>query len=91
MVVAYLTGTGRVDHAIPTRSGAAGDPLSRLAGLATATINNTGGDIVFARMTPGFVGLTQVNLRAPSMAPGTYPLVISGNGEKSNAAIITVK
>jgi uncharacterized protein (TIGR03437 family) len=32
-----------------------------------------------------------VNLKVPSLSPGTYPLVISVNEEKSNSALITVK
>jgi uncharacterized protein (TIGR03437 family) len=33
----------------------------------------------------------QVNLKVPSLTPGTYPLVISINGEKSNAAMISIR
>src|SRR5207237_1186276 len=69
-VVAYLTGTGRVDNAIATGAPAASDPLSRPRGLVFATIDNQPVEIAFAGMTPGFVGLTQVNLKVPNMLPG---------------------
>ena len=90
-VVAYLTGAGRVDNSIATGGPAASDPLARPRGIVTATVDNQPADVVFAGMTPGFVGLAQVNLRIPNLLPGDYPLVITVNGEKSNAAMVTVK
>jgi translation elongation factor P/translation initiation factor 5A len=48
-------------------------------------------EVVFGGLTPSFVGLMQVNLKIPNLQPGTYPLVVTVNGEKSNAAMITVQ
>lgn len=90
-VVAYLTGVGRLDQPVATGGPAGSDPLARPRGLVSATIDNQPVEIAFAGMTPGFVGLTQVNLRIPSMLPGDYPLVVMVDGQKSNAATITVK
>ena len=90
-VVAYVTGAGDVDNPVQTGAAAAGSPLSRHKGNVTATVNGTMVEITFAGLTPEFIGLTQVNLKVPSIAPGTYPLVISVNGEASNQAMITVK
>lgn len=90
-VVAYWTGPGRLDNPVATGGPAGSDPLSRPRGQVTATIGNQTAEIAFAGMTPGFVGLAQMNLKVPSLAPGDYPLVISVDGEKSNAATITVK
>jgi uncharacterized protein (TIGR03437 family) len=42
-------------------------------------------------MTPSFVGLMQVNFRVPALGAGTYPLVITVGGEKSNAALFSIK
>jgi uncharacterized protein (TIGR03437 family) len=90
-VVAYLTGTGRLDNPVPTGSGAGSDPLSRPKATVTATINNQPVEIAFAGMTPGFVGLTQVNLKIPNLPAGDYPLVVAVDGQASNAAMVTVK
>ena len=57
----------------------------------TATINGTMSEVAFAGLTPGFIGLSQVNLKIPSLPAGTYPLVVSVDGQPSNAAMITVK
>ena len=39
----------------------------------------------------GQTRLMQMNFKVPSMAPGSYPLVVTINGEKSNAAMVTIK
>jgi uncharacterized protein (TIGR03437 family) len=90
-VIAYITGIGRLDNPVATGSAAGSDPLSRPRAAVSATIGTQTADIVFAGLSPGFVGLTQVNLRIPNLAPGDYPLVVTVNGEKSNAAMVTVK
>jgi uncharacterized protein (TIGR03437 family) len=90
-VVAYVTGGGEVDNPVPTGSSAGSSPLSKHKGNVTATVNGTLAEIVFAGLTPDFIGLTQINLKLPGLAAGTYPLVVSVNGERSNTAMITIK
>jgi len=90
-VIAYLTGPGVLDNPVPTGQVASGNPLSRPKAVVTATINGVNTEILFAGMTPGFTGLMQVNMKVPFMSPGSYPLVVTVNGEKSNAAMFTVK
>lgn len=90
-VVAYVTGGGEVDNPIQTGTAAGSSPLSRHKGNVTAMVNGTMAEITFAGLTPQFIGLTQVNLKVPNMAAGTYPLIISVNGETSNQAMVTVK
>ena len=57
----------------------------------TATIADMPAEVAFGGLTPGFVGLMQVNLKVPNVPAGTYPLVVAVNGEKSNAAMVTVQ
>jgi uncharacterized protein (TIGR03437 family) len=90
-VVAYLTGAGEVDNPVATGATASGSPLARHKGNVTATINGTMTEIAFAGLTPQFIGLTQVNLKVPALPAGTYPLVVSVNGQPSTAAMITIK
>jgi uncharacterized protein (TIGR03437 family) len=80
-----------VDNPVATGSSAGSSPLSRHKATVTATINGTMADIAFAGLTPQFIGLTQLNLKVPALPAGTYPMVISVNGQTSNAAMITVK
>jgi hypothetical protein len=45
---------------------------------------------MFAGLTPGYIGLFQVNLRIPSLASGDFPLVISVGTARSNAPMVAV-
>jgi uncharacterized protein (TIGR03437 family) len=90
-VVAYLTGAGDVDNPVQTGSPAVGSPLSRHKNNVTATINGVPAEVAFAGLTPQFIGLTQVNLKVPSMPAGTYALVVAAGGQQSNSVMVTVK
>lgn len=90
-VIAYLTGAGQVDNPVPSGAAAPSEPLARPRGPVTATIADMPAEVAFGGLTPSFVGLMQVNLKVPNLQPGTYPLVITVNGEKSNAAMVTVQ
>lgn len=90
-VVAYMTGSGALDNPVETGKPAGGEPLCRPQGSVSATINNQPVEVAFAGLTPGFIGLMQVNFKMPSLAPGSYPFVVTINNEKSNAAMVTIK
>ena len=90
-VVVYATGGGDVDNPVPTGAPAPSNPLARHRRNVTATINGTMSEVAFAGLTPGFIGLSQVNLKIPGLPAGTYPLVVSVDGQPSNAAMITIK
>jgi uncharacterized protein (TIGR03437 family) len=45
---------------------------------------------MFAGMTPGLVGVFQVNLRIPALVPGDYPLAFGVGDAIGNTALITV-
>ena len=57
----------------------------------TATLNGVPVEVAFAGLTPEFMGLMKVNFKVRSFAPGSYALVVTANGEKSNAAMVTVR
>jgi uncharacterized protein (TIGR03437 family) len=90
-VVAYLTGAGRLDNNVASGAPAGVEPISRPRVPVTATIGDMPASIAFGGLTPNFVGLMQVNMKVPPMPPGTYPLVVTVGGEKSNTAFITVR
>jgi uncharacterized protein (TIGR03437 family) len=87
----YLTGSGQLDNPVARGSAAGSDPLSRPRSVISAAVGGQPVEIAFAGMAPGFVGLTQVNLKIPNLLPGDYPLVVTINGETSNASTITVR
>jgi uncharacterized protein (TIGR03437 family) len=89
-VIAYMTGAGAVDNAIPTGAASPVSPVSSATGHASATIGGKTADILFLGMAPYFVGIAQADVKIPSLSSGDYPLVITVDGEKSNAPLVSV-
>ena len=90
-IVAYLTGSGPVNPA-QTDGVPAPNSLVQSALPWAATIGPAQAQVSFIGMTPGFVGLVQANIVVPpTLATGTYPLVVSIGGQASNAGNIYVK
>jgi uncharacterized protein (TIGR03437 family) len=90
-IVIYLTGLGATD--IPVASGAASpvDPLARVVDTPVVTMNGNGIAVQFAGLTPGLVGLYQINFQVPDTTPnGNYELLISQSGTVSNKTFIAV-
>lgn len=92
-VVAYGTGLGAVDNRVATGGVApvSGNPLSRPVGAVTVTIGGVAVRPDFLGLTPGFIGLMQVNLQIPTLRPGTYPLVVTVGGASSKPVRLTVR
>jgi uncharacterized protein (TIGR03437 family) len=90
VVTVFATGQGALNPPIATGAPAPASPLSQAQNV-TASIGGQLARVLFAGMTPGFVGLFQVNLEVPAAAPtGTaVPIVITvGNiGSRSNVTI----
>jgi len=91
-VVLYLTGLGQVSNAP-----AAGQPAS-FSTLSNALVTpqvTIGGVVVtpsFAGLTPGFIGLYQINVAIPGGAvSGTLDVTVQANGVASNIAKLPVR
>ncbi len=91
VITAYLTGQGQVDNFVPTGAAARADPLSRPVLPTTATIGGRSADVLFSGLTPGSVGLLQVNIRVPSGVTGNVPLIVRIGLQPSNTALISVR
>jgi uncharacterized protein (TIGR03437 family) len=85
----YATGMGPLNNA-PANGAAA--PLSLLATTIvtpTVTVGSASATVQFSGLTPGFVGLWQINIQLPAMlpaasgSPGSLPLVLSLSGASS--------
>jgi uncharacterized protein (TIGR03437 family) len=90
IATAYLTGQGTLDLPIPSGSAAPQDPLIGAVASISATVGGQNAEVTFAGMTPGLVGVFQVNLRIPALAAGDYPLAVGIGTATSNRALITV-
>jgi uncharacterized protein (TIGR03437 family) len=91
-IIAYLTGSGPVSAAVANGAAAPADPLARATASVSATIGGVPAEVSFAGLAPGFVGLLQANVQVPAgLAAGTYPLVVTIDGQASNAGDISVR
>ena len=68
VVVMYVTGLGALDHPLATGSPASANPLSNAKTVPTVTIGGANAVVSFAGMSPGFVGLGQINMQIPKLA-----------------------
>lgn len=90
-VVIYGVGLGAVDNAVATGAAASGAPLSRPRAATSLSIGGRAATIAFIGLTPGSVGLLQINATIPSLAPGNYPVILTVGGVASNAPLLTVR
>jgi adhesin/invasin len=93
IIVLYLTGQGPTSPPVPDGTGApASPPFSMVLGQVAAQIGGKPAEVVFAGLTPGLVGETQINVRIPQgVDPGDRPVFVTVNGVSSNAGSISVK
>jgi uncharacterized protein (TIGR03437 family) len=93
VVVIYATGLGATVPAAQTGRPAPTSPLAQVTPLPTVTIGGIAGGVQFAGLTPGLVGLYQLNVQVPSgvTAGAAVPLVITQNGVPSSTVTIGIK
>jgi len=93
IVVVYATGLGSVDRPVRTGSASPGDPAARTLIVPTVTIGGQPAAVQFAGLTPGLVGLYQINVQIPAgLTPGSaVPLVITQNGVPSNTVTLAIR
>ena len=91
-IVFYMAGLGITDNPVTTGAASPGDPLARPQAAPALTIGGEHVDILFAGLTPGLVGLYQVNAQVPADAKtGLLPLVITQSGSASNSPLLPVQ
>lgn len=92
-VVAYFTGTGPISGTVADGVATPSSPLFQVTSPnPSAMIGSAPAQVNFAGLTPGFAGLAQANIVIPSsLAPGTYPLTITIDGQTSNSGMISVQ
>ncbi len=91
-IIVYGTGWGPVDVAQQSGEPAGSSPLARTRGAPTVRIGDMTGRVTFSGLSPGFVGLYQVNVAIPrNRPPGDYILTLTINGAVSNEVRIAIR
>ncbi|MEO6725323.1 MAG: choice-of-anchor V domain-containing protein [Blastocatellia bacterium] len=72
---------------------ASSDPLAATSALPTVTIGGKAATIYFSGLSPGFVGLWQLNVQVPTDAPGgaSVEVIVSFGGKTANRVTIAVE
>jgi uncharacterized protein (TIGR03437 family) len=90
-IAVYLVGLGATTPPVPSGSPAPANPLARVTANVTVTVDGQSADVGFAGLTPGAIGLYQINFRVPPGAKaGNLDVVITQDGAVANAAKLTV-
>jgi hypothetical protein len=91
VLTAYLIGSGPVTPALKGGEPAPSSPLSTETLTTTVSVGGVPASVYYAGLTPGFVGLMQVNFTVPKVAAGDHPMQVTIGTAASNSAIITTK
>jgi uncharacterized protein (TIGR03437 family) len=92
VLTVYMTGQGNVTPDLATGRLAPAFPLIRAPSDARARIGGVDANIDFVGLTPGLLGVFQVNLRPVFETPvGDQTIMISVAGYDSNGATVTVR
>ncbi len=84
----YATGLGATDPVVP--AGPAPNTVAKTATLPTLTVGGAAATISFAGLSPGLVGLYQINFTVPATVQGSVPVVLSIGGQSSNSVTLTL-
>ncbi len=91
-IIFYLAGLGTLDSPVPSGNATPFDHLVHPVVPPSIAFNGKSAPVAFAGMTPGLVGLYQINFQIPADAPnGDLSMVISQLGNNSNRTIVPVK
>jgi len=95
-IVIYANGLGAVDNPPPsgeaTPSPTAAQPLASTLVTPTVTIGGVAATVLFSGLTPGSIGLYQIDVVVPPNAPtGVQPVAIAQNGVSSQPANLPIQ
>jgi uncharacterized protein (TIGR03437 family) len=91
-VVVYATGLGPVSGAMVTGNPASTTSLQPTSpDQATANIGGINAPVSFSGLTPGFVGLCQINVQVPANAASGSLLIISIGGVSAPPVSLSIR
>jgi uncharacterized protein (TIGR03437 family) len=89
----FATGLGAVQPSIESGSAAPSvEPLARTVGTPLVTIDGIPAEVIYSGLTPGMVGLYQVNIQVPAgIQSGMQTVEINHQGVTSNLSTVPVE
>jgi uncharacterized protein (TIGR03437 family) len=92
-LVIYCDGLGAVDQSIAPGAAAPASPAAKTTDQPQVTIGNINSSVAFSGLTPGLVGVYQINAVVPAgiTAGDQVPVVVNISGQVSPAVTIAVK
>jgi uncharacterized protein (TIGR03437 family) len=92
IVQIYVNGLGPVDNQPEGGAPSPAEPLARTRVIPEVTIGGQRAEVLFSGMTPGAIGLYQLNARVPAgIETGLQPLVITANGIVSKTVNLPIQ
>jgi uncharacterized protein (TIGR03437 family) len=91
-LIMYLTAMGPTNPSVPTGAAApVSEPLARVTLQPTVTVDGQSASLAYAGLTPGSVGLYQINFQVPQNAnSGDLNVVVAQGGVMSNTTQLSV-
>jgi uncharacterized protein (TIGR03437 family) len=90
-LVMYLVGLGATDPAVPSGMAAPSNPLANVTAKPVVTVDSLPSSVYFAGLTPGFVGLYQIDFLVPTgVHTGDVVVTVTQNGIAANPTLLAV-
>jgi len=92
IIITYLVGMGATTPAVQAGAIAPANPLARVDMLPEVTIGGRRANVQFAGLTPGLVGLYQINMEIPAdLTPGNHQIEVRQGSVQANTVTVPVE
>jgi len=93
VLIMYLVGMGKTNPPLETDApapGANGGSLAQVVNQPTVTVGGQNAQILFAGLTPGGIGLYQIDFVVPQVSTGTAPVTVMQGTVSANPTTLPV-